>query len=114
MKRKIIKNRHQYKVSLPIELVRKLGWGAQDHDAQDNNSKVHASMRASAPVSAYVSTSASAHASTCVIFHEVNTPQGRGMLILKENDAQETNLPVEIIEETGKYGAVKKERALKR
>lgn len=26
MKRKITKNRHQYKVSIPIELVRSLGW----------------------------------------------------------------------------------------
>lgn len=26
MKRKITKNRHQYKVSIPIELIRRLGW----------------------------------------------------------------------------------------
>ena len=26
MKRKITRNRHQYKVSIPIELVRSLGW----------------------------------------------------------------------------------------
>ena len=26
MKRKITKNKHQYKVSLPIELIRKLNW----------------------------------------------------------------------------------------
>jgi len=26
MKRKIIKNRHQFKVNLPIELVRKMQW----------------------------------------------------------------------------------------
>ena len=26
MKRKITKNKHQYKVTLPIELIRKLGW----------------------------------------------------------------------------------------
>jgi hypothetical protein len=26
MKRKITRNRHQYKVSIPIELIRSLGW----------------------------------------------------------------------------------------
>lgn len=33
MKRKITKNRHQYKVSIPIELVRRLGW--------DENTEIH-------------------------------------------------------------------------
>jgi len=51
MKRKIIKNRHQYKVNLPIELLRKLNW--------DNN--------------------------TDIKFHEVQTPLGKGMLIIKNN-----------------------------
>ena len=50
MKRKITKNNHQYKVSLPIELVRKLNF--------DEN--------------------------TPVKFHEVDTPLGKGMLIVKE------------------------------
>ncbi len=50
MKRKITKNNHQYKVSLPIELLRKLKW---DH-------------------------------STEIKFHEVDTPLGKGMLIVKD------------------------------
>ncbi len=50
MKRKITKNRHQYKVSLPIELVRKLDWSEE----------------------------------TSVKFHEVETPLGKGMLIVKD------------------------------
>ncbi|HII16169.1 MAG TPA: hypothetical protein HA362_07730 [Nanoarchaeota archaeon] len=33
MKRKITKNRHQYKVSIPIELIRRLGW--------DENTEIH-------------------------------------------------------------------------
>mgnify|MGYP001560555043 CR=1 FL=1 len=33
MKRKITKNRHQYKVSIPIELIRRLGW--------DENTELH-------------------------------------------------------------------------
>jgi len=52
MKRKIIKNKHQYKVNLPIELLRKLNW--------DNN--------------------------TSIKFHEVSTPLGKGMLIIKDNN----------------------------
>ncbi len=51
MKRKIIKNRHQYKVNLPIELLRKLNWNE----------------------------------STDIKFHEVSTPLGKGMLIIKDN-----------------------------
>ena len=50
MKRKITKNNHQYKVSLPIELLRKLNWNE----------------------------------STPVKFHEVETPLGKGMLLVKE------------------------------
>ena len=52
MKRKIIKNKHQFKVNLPIELLRKLGW---DH-------------------------------STDIRFKEVDTPLGKGMLIIKDNE----------------------------
>ena len=33
MKRKITRNRHQYKVSIPIELIRRLGW--------DENTELH-------------------------------------------------------------------------
>ena len=51
MKRKIIKNRHQYKVNLPIELLRRLSWNE----------------------------------STDIKFHEVQTPLGKGMLIIKNN-----------------------------
>ncbi len=51
MKRKIIKNRHQYKVNLPIELLRRLNWNE----------------------------------STDIKFHEVSTPLGKGMLIIKDN-----------------------------
>ena len=51
MKRKIVKNRHQYKVNLPIELLRKLNWNE----------------------------------STDIKFHEVSTPLGKGMLIIKDN-----------------------------
>ena len=50
MKRKITKNKHQYKVSLPIELVRKLDWDE----------------------------------STEIKFHEVDSPLGKGMLIVKD------------------------------
>ncbi|MEE9525456.1 MAG: hypothetical protein V3V78_02500 [Candidatus Woesearchaeota archaeon] len=50
MKRKITKNNHQYKVSLPIELLRKLNW---DH-------------------------------STEIRFHEVDSPKGKGLLIVKD------------------------------
>ena len=52
MKRKITKNNHQYKVSLPIELIRKMNW---------NNS-------------------------TEIRFHEVDTPLGKGLLIVENND----------------------------
>ncbi|MFC1727967.1 hypothetical protein ACFLZ7_00710 [Nanoarchaeota archaeon] len=52
MKRKITQNKHQYKVSLPVELLRKLDWDG----------------------------------STEIKFHEVDTPQGRGLLILKNKD----------------------------
>ena len=52
MKRKITKNNHQYKVSLPIELVRKMKWGND----------------------------------TFIRFHEVDTPMGKGLLIVKNND----------------------------
>ena len=52
MKRKITKNNHQYKVSLPIELVRRMKW---------NNS-------------------------TEIRFHEVDTPLGKGLLIVENND----------------------------
>ena len=51
MKRKIIKNRHQYKVNLPIELLRRLNWNE----------------------------------STDIKFHEVSTPLGKGMLIVRDN-----------------------------
>ena len=51
MKRKIIKNRHQYKVNLPIELLRRLNWNE----------------------------------STDIKFHEVETPLGKGMLIVRDN-----------------------------
>ena len=52
MKRKITKNNHQYKVSLPIELIRKLNWDGK----------------------------------TNVRFHEVSTPLGKGMLIVRNKD----------------------------
>ena len=52
MKRKITKNNHQYKVSLPVELLRKLNW---DH-------------------------------STEILFKEVDTPEGKGIVILKNKD----------------------------
>lgn len=52
MKRKITKNNHQYKVSLPIELLRKLDW--------DNSTEIR--------------------------FHEVSTPLGKGILIIKNQD----------------------------
>jgi len=52
MKRKITKNKHQYKVSLPIELLRKLNW---NHE-------------------------------TTIRFHEVETPQGRGIVILRNSE----------------------------
>ena len=51
MKRKITKNNHQYKVSLPIEILRKLNWNQE----------------------------------TPVKFHEVETPLGKGMLIVQDN-----------------------------
>jgi hypothetical protein len=60
MKRKIVKNRHQYKVNLPIELIRKLNW--------DNN--------------------------TSIKFHEVHTPLGKGMLIIKDNKKDVLKLEV--------------------
>ena len=50
MKRKITKNRHQYKVSIPIELIRNLGW--------DEKTEIH--------------------------FDEVQTPVGKGVVLLKE------------------------------
>ena len=50
MNRKITKNKHQYKVSLPIEIIRKLGWNEN----------------------------------TEIKFHEVETPLGKGMLIVKD------------------------------
>ena len=50
MKRKITRNRHQYKVSIPIELIRRLGW--------DENTEIH--------------------------FDEVQTPVGKGVVMLKE------------------------------
>ncbi len=50
MGRKITKNNHQYKVSLPIELIRKLGWDE----------------------------------STSIIFHEVNSSSGKGLLVVKD------------------------------
>ena len=52
MRRKITKNNHQYKVSLPVELLRKLNW---DH-------------------------------STAIKFKEVETPMGKGLIIIKEDD----------------------------
>ena len=52
MKRKITKNNHQYKVSLPIELVRRMKW----------------------------------HGETEVRFHEVDTPMGKGLLIVENKD----------------------------
>ena len=52
MKRKITKNQHQYKVSLPIELIRKLNWTD----------------------------------STEIKFHEVETPLGKGLLIVKNKE----------------------------
>ncbi|MBW2963719.1 hypothetical protein KY306_03010 [Candidatus Woesearchaeota archaeon] len=52
MKRKITKNKHQYKVSLPVEMIRKLNWSN----------------------------------STEIRFHEVETPAGRGLLIVKNNE----------------------------
>ncbi|MBW2965566.1 hypothetical protein KY342_00515 [Candidatus Woesearchaeota archaeon] len=60
MKRKIIKNKHQYKVNLPIELIRKLNW--------DKN--------------------------TSIRFHEVQTPLGKGMLIIKDNKKDVLKLEV--------------------
>ena len=52
MKRKITKNNHQYKVSIPIELVRKMLW----------------------------------EGGTNIKFQEVDTPMGKGLLILEHND----------------------------
>lgn len=52
MKRKIIKNKHQYKVNLPVELLRKFGW---DHSTQ-------------------------------IRFKEVDTPLGKGMLIIQDDE----------------------------
>jgi len=52
MKRKITKNNHQYKVSLPIELVRRMKWGN----------------------------------STEIRFHQVDTPMGKGLLIIENKD----------------------------
>lgn len=52
MKRKITKNNHQYKVSLPVELLRRLNW---DH-------------------------------STDIRFKEVDTPIGKGLLIIKDDE----------------------------
>jgi hypothetical protein len=52
MIRKITKNNHQYKVSLPIELIRKLTWDD----------------------------------STQVRFHEVETPLGKGLLMVQNKD----------------------------
>ena len=52
MKRKITQNKHQYKVSLPIELIRKLNW--------DNSTEIR--------------------------FHEVETPKGKGLLIVKNKE----------------------------
>jgi hypothetical protein len=52
MIRKITKNNHQFKVSLPIELLRKLCWDD----------------------------------STNIKFHEVETPLGKGLLIIKNKD----------------------------
>jgi hypothetical protein len=60
MKRKIIKNRHQYKVNLPIELLRRLNWNE----------------------------------STDIKFHEVSTPLGKGMLIIKNNNKTALKLVV--------------------
>ncbi len=51
MRRKITKNKHQYKVNLPVELVRKLSWSEK----------------------------------TDIKFHEVSTPLGKGMLIVKDH-----------------------------
>lgn len=50
MKRKITKNKHQYKVSIPIELIRSLGW--------DENTEIH--------------------------FDEVQTADGKGVVMLKD------------------------------
>ncbi len=52
MKRKITKNNHQYKVSLPIEILRKLKWDEE----------------------------------TPVRFKEVDTPLGKGMILIKDDD----------------------------
>ena len=52
MRRKITKNKHQYKISLPIQLLRKMGW---DGD-------------------------------TSVVFKEVETPEGRGLVMIKSKD----------------------------
>jgi hypothetical protein len=60
MKRKIVKNRHQYKVNLPIELLRRLNWNEN----------------------------------TSIKFHEVSTPLGKGMLIIKENGKDVLKLEV--------------------
>jgi hypothetical protein len=60
MKRKITKNNHQYKVSLPIELIRKLNF--------DEN--------------------------TPVKFHEVETPLGKGMLIVKDEETKPIKMEI--------------------
>jgi hypothetical protein len=52
MIRKITKNNHQFKISLPIDLIRKMNWDD----------------------------------STSIKFKEVETPMGKGLLILKENN----------------------------
>jgi hypothetical protein len=52
MIRKITKNKHQYKVSLPIELLRKMQWDDE----------------------------------TLIKFQEVDTPLGKGIIILEHND----------------------------
>jgi hypothetical protein len=52
MKRKITKNKHQYKVSLPVEMIRKLSWDE----------------------------------ATPISFKEVETPLGKGLLILRETE----------------------------
>ena len=51
MNRKITKNKHQYKVSLPVEILRRLKWDEK----------------------------------TPVKFHEVDSPLGKGMLIIKDD-----------------------------
>jgi len=52
MRRKITKNRHQYKVSLPVKLLRKMGWDGE----------------------------------TAVVFKEVETPEGKGLVMIKSKD----------------------------